>query len=129
MNQNEKVYITVLRDSKGHVVGVFSSVDFADIVNREQFDGEGSFAPRLLDDMFEKTKQGLKFFYVIALLNEDKIICNKCTVALPHECYRPSDCSPYMAMSIWAKDEKDAIRMAKEKRDKYLLEFNFEDDR
>jgi len=34
-----------------------------------------------------------------------------------------------MAMSIWAKDEKDAIRMAKEKRDKYLLEFNFEDDR
>ncbi len=118
---NQKIYLLLSHDPE-EVIGAFSSEEAADTVNRELFGYEGFILPCTLDSLLEKVKQGLKFFYMTAQLDEETITGYEDNPTFPFMFDTPIGCPKVLVMGFWAKDRDDAIKIAKEKRAKYLEE-------
>ncbi len=114
----QKVYVLESGEySDKQVEGVFSSIEDAMRVNEKLFGNECSVLTFTLDKLAEKEAQGLRFFYVkLPLVEGVKTEVWEGNPELPYM----YDVPEFLMMCFWAKDKEEALKIAMERRAKYL---------
>lgn len=129
----QKVYVLESGEySDKQVEGVFSSIEDAMRVNEKLFGNECSVLTFTLNKLAEKEAQGLRFFYVeLPLVEGRETKVWEGNPELPYM-YDAPDKNPhfdsisikpaciYLMMCFWAKDKEEALKIAMERRAKYL---------
>jgi len=118
----QKVYVLESGEySDKQVEGVFSSIEDAMRVNEKLFGNECSVLTFTLNKLAEKEAQGLRFFYVeLPLVEGVKTEIWEGNPELPYMYDSPAENPDHLSMCFWARDKEEALKIAMEKRAKYL---------
>ncbi len=118
----QKVYVLESGEySDKQVEGVFSSIEDAMRVNEKLFGNECSVLTFTLNKLAEKEAQGLRFFYVeLPLVEGRETKVWEGNPELPYMYDAPDKNPQYLMMCFWARDKEEALKIAMEKRAKYL---------
>ncbi len=120
----KEIYVLFKREPEARIIGVFSSRAIANMANRSLLDMEGDLYVYILDELAEKATKGREYYHAYSDPVSGKTVVWE---SFPGDTFIDDDdqstqCTG-LYMGFWAKDKDDAMRIAKEKTDKYLAEF------